>query len=81
MLNSVRNTLLSATMASAAFLPLMGSADTIPQAALAAQMAKPTAEMQAVLDALKSLGARPIHTQTKQAMDLATKDLRAAFGN
>lgn len=64
MLNSVRNTLLSATMASAAFLPLMGSADTKPQAAPAAQMAKPTAEMQAVLDALKSLGAKPIHTQT-----------------
>ena len=62
--NSVRNTILSVTMASAALLPLRGIADTTAPAASAEQMATPTAEMQAVLDALKALGAKPIHTQT-----------------
>lgn len=42
----------------------MAIADTTPQAKPAVQMAKPTAEMQAVLDALKALGAKPIHSQT-----------------
>ncbi|MBC7736543.1 MAG: alpha/beta hydrolase [Candidatus Saccharibacteria bacterium] len=45
-------------------LPMTGAAETTPIAAPAEQMAKPTAEMQAVLDALKALGAKPIHTQT-----------------
>ncbi len=48
-------------MASAALLPLAGAADTTTAAG---QMAKPTVEMQAVLDALKALGAKPIHSQT-----------------
>lgn len=62
--NPVRNTILAAAMASAALLPVTGSAVTTTPIAPAVQMAKPTAEMQAVLDALKALGAKPIHTQT-----------------
>ena len=61
MSDSVRTTILSAAMASASLLPLAGAADT---ASAAGQMAKPTVEMQAVLDALKALGAKPIHSQT-----------------
>ena len=64
MTNHVRNTILSAAIATAALLPLTGSAETTTPTAAAGQMPTPTAEMQAVLDALKSLGAKPIHSQT-----------------
>ena len=64
MSNSVRNTILSVTLATAALLPLTGLAETATPPAAAGQMAKPNVEMQAVLDALKSLGAKPIHSQT-----------------
>ncbi len=64
MSNPLRNTILSATMATAALLPLAGAAETKTAAVPAGQMAKPTTEMQDVLDALKSLGAKPIHSQT-----------------
>ncbi len=66
MSKSVRNTILSAAMTSAALFPVTGSAVAKTPTAPAIQMAKPTAEMQAVLDALKALGAKPIHTQTVQ---------------
>ena len=64
MSTSLSNTILSATLATVALLPLTGAAETTTAAAPAQQMATPTAEMQAVLDALKSLGAKPIHSQT-----------------
>ncbi len=64
MSNPLRTTILSATLAAAALIPLMGAAETTATSAPAEEMAKPTAEMQAVLDALKALGAKPIHTQT-----------------
>ena len=64
MSNPVRSTILSATLAIAALLPLTVTADTTTSAAPAEQMTKPTPEMQAVLDALKLLGAKPIHGQT-----------------
>lgn len=64
MSNPLRTTIISATLAAAALIPLMGAAETTTASAPAEEMAKPTAEMQAVLDALKALGAKPIHTQT-----------------
>ena len=64
MINPLRNTILSATLVTAALLPLMGAAETTTTAAPVGQTAKPTTEMQVVLDALKALGAKPIHSQT-----------------
>ncbi|MEO6298009.1 MAG: alpha/beta hydrolase [Paracoccaceae bacterium] len=57
----VRKAVLSTPLAAATLFPVNGMADTATQAE---QMAKPTAEMQVVLDKLKSLGAKPIHSQT-----------------
>ena len=64
MINPLRNTILSATLVTAALLPLTGAAETTNTAAPVEQIAKPTTEMQVVLDALKALGAKPIHSQT-----------------
>ena len=64
MSNPLRTTLYSAILAAAALTPLIGAAETDVTAAPAEQMAKPTPDMQSVLDALRLLGAKPIHTQT-----------------